>query len=52
MKKVVNKMVKYNVVSKKKVIFSDWENLGVACSLKLEISNKQLKNNGKEYFVY
>lgn len=52
MKEVVNEMVKYTVVCKKKVIFSDWENLGVACSLKLEISNKKLKNNGKEYFVY
>lgn len=52
MKEVVNKMVKYNVVCKKKVILSDWENLGVACSLKLEISNKKLENNGKEYFVY
>ena len=51
MKEVVNKMVKYNVVCKKN-LHSDWENLGVACSLKLEISNKKLENNGKEYFVY
>ena len=52
MKEVVNKMVKYNVVCKSRVIFSDWENLGGACSLKLEISNKKLETNGKEYFVY
>lgn len=48
----INKMVRYKVVFKKRVIFSDWENLREVHSPELELSINKLENNEKEYSVY
>lgn len=52
MKETVKKMVQCNVVSKIRVIISDWENGRGTYSIELEVNINKLENNGEIYSLY
>lgn len=45
-------MVQCNVVSKIRVIISDWENGRGTYSIELEVNINKLENNGEIYSLY
>lgn len=52
MKETVKKKVQCNVVSKNRLIISDWGNVRGTYSLDLEININKLENNGEAYSLY
>lgn len=46
MKDTVKKMIKYYVISKNRVILSDWVKVKGACNLEFEVYINKLENNG------
>lgn len=52
MKDTVKKMIKCYVISKNRIILSNWVNVRGACNLEFEVHINELENNGEEYSIY